>query len=306
MPLFIRAAEAGNKATSCEALTLTPVVAESVVLNAKDINRMIDAQKDGAAGFNFMTPTGIGNRTAMSPEDNSTLDTYKYIAVEDETIVNTLLAKAAASLTTEQKESIEIAFKLTDNYYDQWANNKTGGDWNNGQSRETLTGVEEAYKNYEKSKSSTSLQDRLISAYNLAVALLADYTEYYPEQAKIDIDGWLDAEGEKLVSDSRLDASNYLVSTLTELLKIDGLAGQSAYQKQAEMARRFPIRLQAQIDADPAKNDKYLMVDTGRWEEATENPSNSPELYLANKKPDMKNGLYVDCSFQFPSDLFPD
>jgi len=299
------AAEAGNKATSCEALTLTPVVAESVVLNAKDINRMIDAQKDGAAGFNFMTPTGIGNRTAMSPEDNSTLDTYKYIAVEDETIVNALLAKAAASLTTEQKESIEIAFKLTDNYYDQWANNKTGGDWNNGQSRETLTGVEEAYKNYEKSKSSTSLQDRLTSAYNLAVALLADYTEYYPEQAKIDIDGWLDAEGEKLVSDSRLDASNYLVSTLTELLKIDGLAGQSAYQKQAEMARRFPIRLQAQIDADPAKNDKYLMVDTARWEEATENPSNSPELYLANKKPDMKNGLYVDARFNFRLTYFP-
>ena len=299
------AAEAGNKATSCEALTLTPVVAESVVLNAKDINRMIDAQKDGAAGFNFMTPTGIGNRTAMSPEDNSTLDTYKYIAVEDETIVNALLAKAAASLTTEQKESIEIAFKLTDNYYDQWANNKTGGDWNNGQSRETLTGVEEAYKNYEKSKSSTSLQDRLTSAYNLAVALLADYTEYYPEQAKIDIDGWLDAEGEKLVSDSRLDASNYLVSTLTELLKIDGLAGQSAYQKQAEMARRFPIRLQAQIDADPAKNDKYLMVDTARWEEATENPSNSPELYLANKKPDMKNALYVDARFNFRLTYFP-
>ena len=299
------AAEAGNKATSCEALTLTPVVAESVVLNAKDINRMIDAQKDGAAGFNFMTPTGIGNRTAMSPEDNSTLDTYKYIAVEDETIVNALLAKAAASLTTEQKESIEIAFKLTDNYYDQWANNKTGGDWNNGQSRETLTGVEEAYKNYEKSKSSTSLQDRLTSAYNLAVALLADYTEYYPEQAKIDIDGWLDAEGEKLVSDSRLDASNNLVSTLTELLKIDGLAGQSAYQKQAEMARRFPIRLQAQIDADPAKNDKYLMVDTARWEEATENPSNSPELYLANKKPDMKNGLYVDARFNFRLTYFP-
>ena len=299
------AAEAGNKATSCEALTLTPVVAESVVLNAKDINRMIDAQKDGAAGFNFMTPTGIGNRTAMSQEDNSTLDTYKYIAVEDETIVNALLAKAAASLTTEQKESIEIAFKLTDNYYDQWANNKTGGDWNNGQSRETLTGVEEAYKNYEKSKSSTSLQDRLTSAYNLAVALLADYTEYYPEQAKIDIDGWLDAEGEKLVSDSRLDASNYLVSTLTELLKIDGLAGQSAYQKQAEMARRFPIRLQAQIDADPAKNDKYLMVDTARWEEATENPSNSPELYLANKKPDMKNGLYVDARFNFRLTYFP-
>ena len=299
------AAEAGNKATSCEALTLTPVVAESVVLNAKDINRMIDAQKDGAAGFNFMTPTGIGNRTAMSPEDNSTLDTYKYIAVEDETIVNALLAKAAASLTTEQKESIEIAFKLTDNYYDQWANNKTGGDWNNGQSRETLTGVEEAYKNYEKSKSSTSLQDRLTSAYNLAVALLADYTEYYPEQAKIDIDGWLDAEGEKLVSDSRLDASNYLVSTLTELLKIDGLAGQSAYQKQAEMARRFPLRLQAQIDADPAKNDKYLMVDTARWEEATENPSNSPELYLANKKPDMKNGLYVDARFNFRLTYFP-
>ncbi len=299
------AAEAGNKATSCEALTLTPVVAESVVLNAKDINRMIDAQKDGAAGFNFMTPTGIGNRTAMSPEDNSTLDTYKYIAVEDETIVNALLAKAAASLTTEQKESIEIAFKLTDNYYDQWANNKTGGDWNNGQSRETLTGVEEAYKNYEKSKSSTSLQDRLTSAYNLAVALLADYTEYCPEQAKIDIDGWLDAEGEKLVSDSRLDASNYLVSTLTELLKIDGLAGQSAYQKQAEMARRFPIRLQAQIDADPAKNDKYLMVDTARWEEATENPSNSPELYLANKKPDMKNGLYVDARFNFRLTYFP-
>ena len=36
--------------------------------------------------------------------------------------------------------------------------------------------------------------------------------------------GWLMLKA-KTVSDSRLDASNYLVSTLTELLKIDGLAG---------------------------------------------------------------------------------
>ena len=48
------------------------------------------------------------------------------------------------------------------------------------------------------------------------------------------------------------------------------------------------------------------MVDTARWEEATENPSNSPELYLANKKPDMKNGLYVDARFNFRLTYFPD
>ncbi len=47
------------------------------------------------------------------------------------------------------------------------------------------------------------------------------------------------------------------------------------------------------------------MVDTARWEEATENPSNSPELYLANKKPDMKNGLFVDARFNFRLAYFP-
>ena len=72
--------EAGDDATDCNALKLTPVEATAVTLSANDINRMIDAQKDDAAGFKFMTPTGIGNREEMNPTDNSTLNTYTYKA----------------------------------------------------------------------------------------------------------------------------------------------------------------------------------------------------------------------------------
>ena len=297
--------DAGSFANDCYALKLTPVEANPIVLAANDINRMIDAQKDGAAGFNFMTPTGIGNREEMNPEDNSTLDTYKYVAVEDNSIVDALLEKAAASLTAEQIAKIEIGFKLTDNHYDQWANNTTNGTWNNGDGRAELVAIEKAYEAYEASKGLTSYQERLEAAQVLATALAADYAKNWTPQAEMSIDGWLSTDGETLVSDSRTSASKNLVSELSKLLQIDGLAGQAAYLEQAEMARKFPIRLLAQTETDPAKNNKYLMVDTARWEEATENPSNSPELYLANKTPDMKNGLYIDARFNFRLTYFP-
>ena len=297
------AAEAGNKATSCEALTLTPVVAESVVLNAKDINRMIDAQKDGAAGFNFMTPTGIGNREAMSPEDNSTLDTYKYIAVEDKSIVDGLLEKANNALTATEKEQIEVACKVVDNHYKIWSvADASGNNWNNNDGRETFKAVETAYSLYHEA---ASIENKIRAAKDLAVAIAADYRAYYPELAKMQISGWVNADGTGTVTDSRFNASANLVALVSPLAALDGLNASDYWKQQVAVARQFPIRLQAQINADPSKNDKYLMVDTARWEEATENPSNSPELYLANKKPDMKNGLFVDARFNFRLTYFP-
>lgn len=296
-------ADAGDAATACHALKVTPVVAESIVLRAKDINRMIDAQKDGAAGFNFMTPTGIGNRTAMSPEDNSTLDTYKYIAVEDESIVEGLLEKANNALTAEEKAQIEIAFKVVDNHYKIWSvADATGANWNKDDGRETFKAVGTAYSLYQKA---VSLEDKIRAAKDLAVAIAADYRAYYPEQAAKNISGWVEADGTGNVTDSRINASVNLVALVSPLAALDGLKSTAYWKQQAAMARQFPIRLQAQINADPTKNDKYLMVDTARWEEATENPSNSPELYLANKKPDMKNGLFVDARFNFRLTYFP-
>ncbi|WP_301202358.1 hypothetical protein, partial [uncultured Parabacteroides sp.] len=297
------AADAGNKAASCNALTLTPVVAESVVLNANDINRMIDAQKDGAAGFNFMTPTGIGNRTAMSPEDNSTLDTYKYIAVEDESIVDGLLEKANNALTAEEKAQIEVACNVVDNHYRIWSvADANGNNWNVDNGRETFNAVGAAYSLYQEA---ASIENKIRAAKDLAVAIAADYRAYYPEQANSSISGWVNADGTGNVTDSRTNASANLIALVSPLAALDGLNTTDYWKQQAAMARLFPIRLQAQIEKDPTKNDKYLMVDTARWEEATENPSNSPELYLANKKPDMKNGLFVDARFNFRLTYFP-
>jgi len=297
------AADAGNDAESCNALRLTPVEAKSVVLNAKDINRMIDAQKDGAAGFNFMTPTGIGNREAMSPEDNSTLDTYKYIAVEDKSIVDGLLEKANNALTAAEKEQIEVACKVVDNHYKIWfVADANGNNWNNNDGRETFKAVETAYSLYHEA---ASIESKICAAKDLAVAIAADYRAYYPEQAEIQISGWVNADGTGTVTDSRFNASANLVALVSPLAALDGLNASVYWKQQADVARQFSIRLQAQINADPSKNDKYLMVDTARWEEATENPSNSPELYLANKKPDMKNGLFVDARFNFRLTYFP-
>ena len=297
------AADAGNDAESCNALRLTPVEAKSVVLNAKDINRMIDAQKDGAAGFNFMTPTGIGNREAMSPEDNSTLDTYKYIAVEDKSIVDGLLEKANNALTAAEKEQIEVACKVVDNHYKIWSvADANGNNRNKNDGRETFKAVETAYSLYHEA---ASIENKIRAAKDLAVAIAADYRAYYPEQAKIQISGWVNADGTGTVTDSRFNASANLVALVSPLAALDGLNASDYWKQQAAVARQFPIRLQAQINADPSKNDKYLMVDTARWEEATENPSNSPELYLANKKPDMKNGLFVDARFNFRLTYFP-
>ena len=76
-----------------------------------------------------------------------------------------------------------------------------------------------------------------------------------------------------------------------------------------DLYNKYPLRLKAVIDEeDMAKNDKYLMVDTARWEEATENPSNSPELLLSNKKPstEVADFCLSMLVINYPSDLFPD
>lgn len=296
------AADAGNDAESCNALRLTPVEAKSVVLNAKDINRMIDAQKDGAAGFNFMTPTGIGNRTAMSPVDNSTLDTYKYIAVEDESIVEGLLGKANNALTAKQKADIEIALKIVDNHYGIWSSKDANGNYWNIDNHDSYKFVVAAYSEYEKA---TSIEDKIRAAKKLADAIAADYESYAPTQAALPIDGWVNADGTGSVKDSRSNASKNLVNIVSPLASIDGLDNADYWRQQAAIARQFPIRLQAQIEEDVTKNNKYLMVDTARWEEATELPSNSPALKLTNKIPDGKAGLFVDARYNFRLTYFP-
>ena len=211
------AAEAGNKATSCEALTLTPVVAESVVLNAKDINRMIDAQKDGAAGFNFMTPTGIGNRTAMSPEDNSTLDTYKYIAEEknltaeadeiklaaDKAIIaagNTVLSEYNAEDGSEAKE-LNFIFANFNQGESQDALVQAGSDFAKDKSAEKAKVLVEKWVVYLEETATDQLwalsdankayyvkhtDKTVIEDYNFAVAVVAhkDLYNKYPLRLK--------------------------------------------------------------------------------------------------------------------------
>ena len=274
------AAEAGNKATSCEALTLTPVVAESVVLNAKDINRMIDAQKDGAAGFNFMTPTGIGNRTAMSPEDNSTLDTYKYIAEEknltaeaeeiklaaDKAIIaagNTVLSEYNAVDGSEAKE-LNFIF----------------ANFNKGESQEALVQAGSVFNN---SKTAENAKD-----------LVEKWVVYLEETAT-----------DRLWALS--DANKAYYVKYTDKTVIEDYNFAVAVVAHKDLYNKYPLRLKAVIDEeDMAKNDKYLMVDTARWEEATENPSNSPELLLSNKKPSTEVAdFFFNARYNYRLTYFP-
>lgn len=192
---------------------------------------------------------------------------------------------------------------MVDNHYKIWSvADASGNNWNNNDGRETFKAVETAYSLYHEA---ASIENKIRAAKDLAVAIAADYRAYYPELAKMQISGWVNADGTGTVTDSRFNASSNLVALVSPLAALDGLNASDYWKQQVAVARQFPIRLQAQINADPSKNDKYLMVDTARWEEATENPSNSPELYLANKKPDMKNGLFVDARFNFRLTYFP-
>ena len=275
------AAEAGNKATSCKALTLTPVVAESVVLNAKDINRMIDAQKDGAAGFNFMTPTGIGNRTAMSPVDNSTLNTYKYIAEKNDLTVTAEKIKADADKIVKEvanhvlreytpnegaeSKKLGIVFSGWKNVYDATALEKAGFDYDNNQ---TVAN---------------------------ANALVLEWVKYLQSTENDDL--W-----------KQEDKAAWFTKYLNEAE--DAAAGckfADAVVAHKDLYAKYPLRLKAVIDEeDMAKNDKYLMVDTARWEEATENPSNSPELLLSNKKPSTEVAdFFFNARYNYRLTYFP-
>ena len=274
------AAEAGNKATSCEALTLTPVVAESVVLNAKDINRMIDAQKDGAAGFNFMTPTGIGNRTAMSPEDNSTLDTYKYIAEEK-------------NLTAEADE-----IKLAADKAIIAAGNTVLSEYNavDGSEAKELNFI---FANFNKGES----QDALVQAGSVF------NNSKTAENAKDLVEKWV-VYLEETATDrlwALSDANKAYYVKYTDKTVIEDYNFAVAVVAHKDLYNKYPLRLKAVIDEeDMAKNDKYLMVDTARWEEATENPSNSPELLLSNKKPSTEVAdFFFNARYNYRLTYFP-
>ena len=274
------AAEAGNKATSCEALTLTPVVAESVVLNAKDINRMIDAQKDGAAGFNFMTPTGIGNRTAMSPEDNSTLDTYKYIAEEK-------------NLTAEAEE-----IKLAADKAIIAAGNTVLSEYNavDGSEAKELNFI---FANFNKGES----QDALVQAGSVF------NNSKTAENAKDLVEKWV-VYLEETATDrlwALSDANKAYYVKYTDKTVIEDYNFAVAVVAHKDLYNKYPLRLKAVIDEeDMAKNDKYLMVDTARWEEATENPSNSPELLLSNKKPSTEVAdFFFNARYNYRLTYFP-
>lgn len=274
------AAEAGNKATSCEALTLTPVVAESVVLNAKDINRMIDAQKDGAAGFNFMTPTGIGNRTAMSPEDNSTLDTYKYIAEE-----KNLTAEAEGIKLAADKAIIAAGNTVLSEYNAE-----------DGSEAKELNFI---FANFNKGES----QDALVQAGSVF------YNDKTAENAKDLVEKWV-VYLEETATDqlwALSDANKAYYVKYTDKTVIEDYNFAVAVVEHKDLYNKYPLRLKAVIDEeDMAKNDKYLMVDTARWEEATENPSNSPELLLSNKKPSTEVAdFFFNARYNYRLTYFP-
>lgn len=274
------AAEAGNKATSCEALTLTPVVAESVVLNAKDINRMIDAQKDGAAGFNFMTPTGIGNRTAMSPEDNSTLDTYKYIAEE-----KNLTAEAEGIKLAADKAIIAAGNTVLSEYNAE-----------DGSEAKELNFI---FANFNKGES----QDALVQAGSVF------YNDKTAENAKDLVEKWVvyleETATDQLWALSDANKAYYVKHTDKTVIEDYNFA--VAVVEHKDLYNKYPLRLKAVIDEeDMAKNDKYLMVDTARWEEATENPSNSPELLLSNKKPSTEVAdFFFNARYNYRLTYFP-
>ena len=274
------AAEAGNKATSCEALTLTPVVAESVVLNAKDINRMIDAQKDGAAGFNFMTPTGIGNRTAMSPEDNSTLDTYKYIAEEKNLIAEAEEIKLAADKAIIAAGNTVLSEYNAVDGSEAKELNFIFANFNKGESQEALVQAGSVFNN---SKTAENAKD-----------LVEKWVVYLEETAT-----------DRLWALS--DANKAYYVKYTDKTVIEDYNFAVAVVAHKDLYNKYPLRLKAVIDEeDMAKNDKYLMVDTARWEEATENPSNSPELLLSNKKPSTEVAdFFFNARYNYRLTYFP-
>ena len=274
------AAEAGNKATSCEALTLTPVVAESVVLNAKDINRMIDAQKDGAAGFNFMTPTGIGNRTAMSPEDNSTLDTYKYIAEEKNLTAEADEIKLAADKAIIAAGNTVLSEYNAEDGSEAKELNFIFANFNQGESQDALV---QAGSDFAKDKSA--------------------------EKAKVLVEKWVvyleETATDQLWALSDANKAYYVKHTDKTVIEDYNFAVAVVAHK--DLYNKYPLRLKAVIDEeDMAKNDKYLMVDTARWEEATENPSNSPELLLSNKKPSTEVAdFFFNARYNYRLTYFP-
>lgn len=274
------AAEAGNKATSCEALTLTPVVAESVVLNAKDINRMIDAQKDGAAGFNFMTPTGIGNRTAMSPEDNSTLDTYKYIAEEKNLTAEAVEIKLAADKAIIAAGNTVLSEYNAVDGSEAKELNFIFADFNKGESQEALVQAGAVFNNDKTAENAKDLVEKWV---------------VYLEETATD----------RLWALSDANKAYYVKHTDKTVIEDYNFAVAVVAHK--DLYNEYPLRLKAVIDEeDMAKNDKYLMVDTARWEEATENPSNSPELLLSNKKPSTEVAdFFFNARYNYRLTYFP-
>ena len=274
------AAEAGNKATSCEALTLTPVVAESVVLNAKDINRMIDAQKDGAAGFNFMTPTGIGNRTAMSPEDNSTLDTYKYIAEEKNLTAEAMEIKLAADKAIIAAGNTVLSEYNAVDGSEAKELNFIFADFNKGESQEALVQAGAVFNNDKTAENAKDLVEKWV---------------VYLEETATD----------RLWALSDANKAYYVKHTDKTVIEDYNFAVAVVAHK--DLYNEYPLRLKAVIDEeDMAKNDKYLMVDTARWEEATENPSNSPELLLSNKKPSTEVAdFFFNARYNYRLTYFP-
>ena len=274
------AAEAGNKATSCEALTLTPVVAESVVLNAKDINRMIDAQKDGAAGFNFMTPTGIGNRTAMSPEDNSTLDTYKYIAEEKNLTAEADEIKLAADKAIIAAGNTVLSEYNAEDGSEAKELNFIFADFNKGESQNALVQAGSVFYNDKTAENAKDLVEK--------------WVVYLEETATDQL--W-----------ALSDANKAYYVKYTDKTVIEDYNFAVAVVEHKDLYNKYPLRLKAVIDEeDMAKNDKYLMVDTARWEEATENPSNSPELLLSNKKPSTEVAdFFCNARYNYRLTYFP-
>ena len=291
-------ADAGEGAESCNALRFTPVETVPILLGAKDINRLIDAQGDKAAGFKFMTPTGIGNRTAMNPEDNSTLDTYKYKAVEDNSIAETLEAWAN-NIDKAFASNAEDAVRLANENYSYWAGMHSNANWNvENADAKTREAVLEAKSAFDAAETNI---EKIQTANALLNAIQAAYTANEDWKTALETDSEWDGQS---YSD-RIAASTKKVQGFVDAIPEDQSSLAEQYKKEAAIARQFPIRLLAQTETDETKNNKYLMVDTVRWEETSEMPSNSPELLLSNKVPNPDASLYINARYNYRLTYFP-
>ena len=274
--------DAGDGAVSCNALRFTPVETVPILLGAKDINRMIDAQKDGAASFKILNVDG-------DLQTNGTLGVASYI-VEESDLADQFIALANGQWTEEKKAKAEKLFEYVDSHYAVWADKDENGQgaayWGeaslsarNDEEKESYNKVVTAYTQYVAldENDPIELAKKVLVAYEVADAILNDYNTYAKTIAETDKQIYLDD-----VEDTRWNAANNLIELIAEPIvsELQGVLQSAEYRRnEAALAKMYSLKF-AEVDKDGEKTGKYLMVDTAFWASNT-----TKVLQLANKKP---------------------